>query len=245
MMTKIAIIDDEFNVRELLKNLISLLYKEIEIVGEAASVKEAKKMLSLTKPDIVLLDIELEDGTGFDLLDQLNTVNFKLIFITAFNQHAIKAFKYNAIDYVLKPISPEEFKTTLDNVMSQIFTENETRILLKQLKEGKDLEPKTIVINTIKEKHILTINDILYCESEGAYTKIVTLKITVLASKNLKHYQELLPKNNFIRTHQSFLVNKKAVVSFKNNYLLLTGEYEIPISSRKKTEIKDIILGTK
>jgi len=92
---KIAIIDDEFNVRELIKKLISLLFKDVEIVGEAASIKEAKKMLSTCAPDIVLLDIELEDGSGFNLLDELNIINFKVIFITAFNEYAVKAFKDN------------------------------------------------------------------------------------------------------------------------------------------------------
>lgn len=241
-MTRIAIIDDEFNVRELLKKLIDILYKDIEIVGEAASIMEAKKMLNATQPDIVLLDIELEDGTGFSLLDQLESIDFKLVFITAFNQYAIKAFKYNAIDYLLKPISPEEFKNTLDRVKDQVFKENEIQLLLTQLKEGENFEYKKIVINTVKEKHIINIEDILYCESEGAYTNIVTKTLTILASKNLKHFQELLPEFQFIRPHQSFLVNKKVVISIKDNTLLLTSKIEIPISSRKKAEIKNILL---
>jgi two-component system LytT family response regulator len=241
-MTKIAIIDDEFNVRELLKKLISILFKDVEIVGEAASIVEAKKMLAASNPDIVLLDVELEDGTGFSLLDQLNNINFKLIFITAFNQHAIKAFKYNALDYLLKPIFPDEFKTTLNNVILQVFKENEIQNLLTQLKEGQGIEYKKIVVNTLKEKHIISIEDILYCESEGAYTKIITKTLNVLASKNLKHYQELLSESNFIRTHQSFLVNKKVIISIKNNNLLLTNNIKIPISSRRKAEIKNILL---
>lgn len=241
-MIKIVIIDDEFNVRELLKKLLLLFYKDVKIVGEAASIMDAKEMLTKSNPDIVLLDIELEDGTGFNLLDQLKDVNFKLIFITAFNQHAIKAFKYNAVDYILKPISPEEFKSTLDKVISLVVKENETKYLLTQLKDGKDLESEKIVINTIKEKHIINIDDILYCESEGAYTKIITKQLNVLASKNLKHYQDLLPKTSFVRPHQSFLVNKNAIVSIKNNILLLNNKVEIPISSRRKSEINDILL---
>lgn len=241
-MTKIAIIDDEFNVRELLKKLITLLYKDIEIVGEAASIIDAKKMLAASTPDIVLLDIELEDGTAFSLLDQLNNINFKLVFITAFNQYAIKAFKYNAVDYILKPISPEEFKNTLDKVILKVFKENELQTLLTQLKEDNNFEPEKIVVNTIKEKYILNIDDILYCESEGAYTKIVTKHLNILASKNLKHYQDLLPESNFIRSHQSFLVNKRTIVSIKNNNLLLIGDIEIPISSRRKVEINAILL---
>lgn len=241
-MTKIIIIDDEFNVRELLKKLLSHLYENIEIVGEAASIKEAVKILNTTSPDIVLLDIELEDGTGFALLDQLSDINFKLIFITAFNQHAIKAFKYSAVDYLLKPISPEEFKTTLDKVTSQVFEENEVQMLLTQLKESNTSEPKKLVVKTIKEKHIIDIDDIMYCESEGSYTRIVTNHKTILTSKNLKHYQELLPELKFIRTHQSFLVSKKAILSIKNSNLQLISGAEIPISSRRKAEINAILL---
>jgi len=244
-MTKIAIIDDEFNVRELLKKLVALLYKDIIVVGEASSITEAKKMLTASSPDIVLLDIELEDGTGFNLLDQLEVINFKLVFITAFNQHAIKAFKYNALDYLLKPISPEEFKKTLDKVIQSVFKENKFKNLLKQLKGGTNFEPKKIIINTVKEKHIVNVNDILYCQSEGAYTKIITTNSNILASKNLKHFQELLPEENFIRTHQSFLVNKTVIISIKNNNLLLINDTEIPISSRRKSEINTILLKRK
>jgi len=244
-MTKIAIIDDEFNVRELFKRLVTLLYKDAIVVGEAASIKQAKKMLSTCSPDIVLLDIELEDGTGFNLLDQLKSINFKIVFITAFNQHAIKAFKYNAVDYLLKPISPKEFKSTLDKVLLKVSEESELQTLLAQLKKGKIFEPKKIVINTVKEKHILNTDDILYLESEGAYTKIVTKDLSVLASKNLKHYEDLLPKSQFIRPHQSFLVSKKIITGIKNNNLLLINALEIPISLRRRSEVNTIILKRK
>jgi len=244
-MTKIAIIDDEFNVRELLKKLVTLIYKDAIIVGEAASVKQAKKMLATSNPDIVLLDIELEDGTGFGLLDELETINFKIVFITAFNQHAIKAFKYNAVDYLLKPISPKEFKSTLDKVLLKVSEENELQLLIAQLKKGKDFEPEKIIVNTVKEKHILQIDDILYLESEGAYTKIITKDLSVLASKNLKHFEDLLPKYQFIRSHQSFLANKKHIVGIRDTKLILINTTEIPISSRRRSEVNTIVLKRK
>ena len=119
-MIKIAIIDDEINVRELIKKMLKLISSSYVVVGEAASISGAKDMLNNCKPDLVFLDIELEDGSGFNLLEQLPQIHFKLVFITAFNEFAIRAFKYNAFDYILKPIAPEELKNTLKRVESMV-----------------------------------------------------------------------------------------------------------------------------
>ena len=126
-MLKIVIIDDEINVRRVLKKLLKLMTSNYEVVGEAPSILEAKKVITATNPDIVLLDIELEDGTGFTLINQLSKVDFKLIFITAYNQYAIKAFKFNALDYILKPIEPEELKNALTKAEESIQSENELK----------------------------------------------------------------------------------------------------------------------
>ncbi len=241
-MIKIAIIDDEVNVRTVIKKLLKLISSEYEIVGEAASIAGAKSMLSNTKPDIVLLDIELEDGTGFGLLDQLTTIDFKLIFITAFNQYAIKAFKYNALDYILKPIDPQELKTTLERVRSTVYSEKDTKALFDNLQKNKNSEASKIVIKTSKQIHFIDIDRILYCRSEGSYTQIITEDTTILASKNLKHYQELLPATVFIRTHQSFLVNKENIVGLKSEGVSLKNNEIIPVSTRRKSTIKALLL---
>ena len=156
-MFRVAIIDDEKNVRIVLKRLLNILYSNCEIVAEAASIKDAKAILSQTKPDIVLLDIELEDGTGFTLLNQLPNLDFKLIFITAFNQHAIKAFKYNALDYLLKPINPTELQNAIDKAQKSVSTEKELRKLIANIEAKQELQ---IVIKTTNKTHYINLVDI-------------------------------------------------------------------------------------
>lgn len=237
-MFKVAIIDDEQNVRIVIKKLLGILFINCEIVLEAASIKEALISIPDVKPDIVLLDIELEDGTGFSLLKQLPALDFKLIFITAFNQFAIKAFKYNALDYLLKPIDPTELKNAIEKAQKSVLDENELR---KMIGNVEDEKPSQIVIKTVNKLHFIDIDDILYCQAEGAYAKINTKKECVLASKNLKHFEELLSERGFLRTHQSYLVNIAQIELLKNNVLILKDKTEIPISIRKKSSIVKLL----
>jgi len=240
-MIKIAIIDDEINVRELIKKMLKLISSSYVVVGEAASISGAKDMLTNCKPDLVFLDIELEDGSGFNLLEQLPQIHFKLVFITAFNEFAIRAFKYNAFDYILKPIAPEELKNTLKRVESMVYVEKETKTQLKNLKENRESTIQKIALKTAKKMYLLEVDAILYCQSDGSYTKVVTENETILVSKNLKHYQELLPENIFIRTHQSYLVNKRHILSLENDTILLKNNETVAISARRKSEIKAIL----
>ncbi|KAA5821397.1 response regulator transcription factor [Algibacter amylolyticus] len=237
-MFRVAIIDDEKNVRIVLKKLLNILYTNCEIVAEAASIKDAKAILPQAKPDIVLLDIELEDGSGFSLLKQLPNLDFKLIFITAFNQYAIKAFKFNALDYLLKPIDPSELQNAIDKAQKSVSNENELRKLIADIENKKNSQ---IVIKTTNKIHYINLVDILYCQAEGAYAKIITKTETILASKNLKYFQDLLEDEGFIRTHQSYMVNKKLVTAIKNDTIILSNALAIPISSRKMAEIKALL----
>ena len=240
-MLKIVIVDDEKNVRIVIKKLLALINFDYIIVGETGSVSEAKTLIINKKPDIVLLDIELEDGTGFDLLKQLPNPNFKLIFITAFNEFAITAFKFNALDYILKPIDPKELELAIEKAKSSIDSKNELHLLLENLENNKNSDLKKLVIKTTQKTHFITVDKILYFQSDGSYSKIVSENLTILASKNLKYFQEILPKHQFIRTHQSFLVNKLHITSLKNNTILLNNSVEIPISVRRKSEIKKLL----
>ena len=237
-MFKVAIIDDEKNVRIVIKKLLNILYSNCEIVAEAASIKEAKVILPQVKPDIVLLDIELEDGTGFSLLKQLPSLDFKLIFITAFNQYAIKAFKFNALDYLLKPIDPTELQNAIDKAQQSVSNEKELRTFIENFDKNKNSK---IVINTTEKNHFITVSDITYCKAEGSYTTVFTKEKSILASKNLKQFEDLLSEQGFIRTHQSYLVNTLEIDAVKNNTLLLKDKTEIPISVRRKPEIMALL----
>ena len=151
-MFKVAIIDDEKNVRIVIKKLLSILYSNCEIVAEIASIKEAKRLLPMVKPDIVLLDIELEDGNAFSLLKQLPVLDFKLIFITAFNEYAIKAFKFNALDYLLKPIDPSELQHAIDKAQKHVSNTKELKQLIDNIEEDKTTQ---IVIKTTNKIHFI------------------------------------------------------------------------------------------
>jgi len=240
-MLKIVIIDDEINVRRVIKKLLNLISSNYELVGEAPSIAEGKRIIAKTNPDIVLLDIELEDGTGFTLLNQISKIDFKLIFITAYNQYAIKAFKFNALDYLLKPIEPNDLKEALAKAESAIGSENELKELLSNLEQNKNSEIQKIVIKTTYKTYFVDVSKILYCHSEGSYTKIVLNESSILASKNLKYFQDLLAEYSFIRTHQSYLVNKIHVTGLENDTIILNGSLNIPISLRRKAEIKALL----
>ena len=240
-MLKIVIIDDEVNVRRVIKKLLNLISSEYTVVGEAPSVAEGKSIIANTNPDIVLLDIQLEDGTGFTLLNQIPKINFKLIFITAYSQYAIKAFKFNALDYLLKPIEPNDLKEAITKATLAIDSENELKKRLQNLEQNINSSVKKIVIKTTNKTYFIDVSEILYFQSDGSYSKIVTTDTSILASKNLKHFQELVSEDLFIRTHQSYLVNKKHIVGLKGNNLILNNTIEIPISVRRRKEIKLII----
>ncbi len=237
-MIRAIIIEDEVNIREGLKKLIKLTAQEVEIIAETAYVKEAVQLINQEKPDLIFLDIELEDGNGFDLLQQINFRNLKIIFTTAYNQFAIKAFKYSAIDYLLKPIEIDELDAAIKNATSLILNEKEHQYLLGMLNNTIEKEEEKIVLKTTEKRFLVKIKDIIYIEADGAYAHFYTLDAKITSSKNLKYYQDLLDDGVFMRCHHSFLVNLKHIKGIeKNKELKLTNAHLIPISARKKAEI--------
>ncbi len=235
-MLKIVIVDDEKNVRIVINKLLTFIGIDLKVVGEASSIIQAKEVILKTNPDLVLLDIKLDDGTGFELLKQLAEIHFQVIFITAYNEYAIKAFKFSALDYILKPIDPLELKEAITKANKTINSKKELDLLLKNLDDNNNNNFKKLVIKTTQKTYFIAIEDIRYFQSDGSYTKIITKEYNVLASKNLKYFQEILPDNQFIRTHQSYLINKSHVSGLKSNMIIL-DDIEIPISIRRKTEI--------
>ncbi len=237
-MIRAIIIEDEVNIREGLKKLIKLTAQKVEIVAETAYVKEAVQLIKQEKPDLIFLDIELEDGNGFDLLQQINFKNLKIIFTTAYNQFAIKAFKYSAIDYLVKPIEIDELDTAIKNATSLILNEKEHQYLLGMLNNTIEKEEEKIVLKTIEKRFLVKIKDIIYIEADGAYAHFYTLDAKITSSKNLKYYQDMLDDGVFMRCHHSFLVNLKHIKGIeKNKALKLTNSHLIPVSARKKMEI--------
>jgi len=239
-MIRALIIDDESKARESIIHLIKLTFKNVESVGEADSVSSGIKAIKKLKPNLVFLDIQLEDGTGFDILNQLNEIDFQIIFITAFNEYAVKAFKYAAMDYLMKPVNPQEFVKAVERaIKSHEKDDFQTKFnaYLSHIKDGS-IEHKKIILKTSESINLIKVNDIIRCEADRGYTDFFLRDGTkILVSKGLKDYDDMLQDFSFIRTHQSHLINLNYIKSFvkaDGGYILMTDGSTVPVSSRKR-----------
>jgi two-component system LytT family response regulator len=240
-MIKVLIIEDEFNVLEALKKMLKLIDRSMDLVADTGFVSEAVTLIKEHQPDLVFMDIELEDGTGFDILKQLDKLTFKIIFTTAYNQYAIKAFKYAATDYLLKPIDPIELREAVNRAKKGIIDTREHQELLQVLNQNKTEHPKKIILKTTEQRYVISVEEIIRLEADGAYTLFVLADRKIIVSKNLRYYQDLLP-DNFVRCHQSHLVNSKQIVSLNKSGLLFMKNKElIPVSTRRKVSILQVI----
>jgi two-component system LytT family response regulator len=239
-MIKTLIIEDEQKSREMLAGMIEKNCPELVVTGLASNVKEGVEMVRALKPELVFLDISMPDGSGFDLLEQVQGHKFDLIFATASDAHAIKAIKYSACDYLLKPIDVDELKVSVGRVVSKRQNtpnmEN-LQFLIQHLRKADENFQK-ITLPTGNAYEIVNIKDIIRCEADGSYTTFyLTDKRKLLISAGLKHYEELLPESEFIRVHHHHLINMNHVVRFlkeDGGYAVMTDGSRIEISRRKK-----------
>ncbi len=239
-MIKTLIIEDELKSRDVLMKIIEKNCPELVVVGNASNVTEGVEMIKSLKPDLVFLDITMPDGSGFDLLEQVSDQKFDLIFATASNSHAIRAFKYSASDYLLKPIDIEELRNAVLRVVkrkSETPDMNNLNFLIQQLKRSDDNFQK-ITLPTGNAYEIINLKDIVRCEADGSYTYFyLTDKRKLMVSASLKHYEELLPEQDFIRVHHHNLINMNHVVRFlkeDGGYAVMSDGSKIEISRRKK-----------
>ncbi|MEN8223933.1 MAG: LytTR family DNA-binding domain-containing protein [Bacteroidota bacterium] len=246
-MIRGIIVEDEKHSRETLRGMLDRYCKNVTIVAEADSYRDGMKMIREHKPDVIFLDIQMPDGSGFRLLEELEEINFEIIFTTAFDQFAIKAIKYSALDYLLKPIDPEELVNALKKVESKIHqlgVNENIQVLLDNIK-SKDADPHKIVLSTSEKIHIIETDQILRCESDNYYTNFFLIDgKKILVSKTLKENEELLGDHNFIRPHKSHLVNVKYIKGFlriDGGYIEMTDGSKIPVSRRKREKIIEII----
>jgi len=235
---KALIVDDIAQARNTLKKDLEIYCPEIEVVAEANGVVEAVKYLNKNKIDIVFLDIQMEDGSGFDVLDMIPEINFHIIFITANDGHALKAFRYSAVDYLLKPVDPDDLVKAVSKLQKLLPEQHLRYDLLKESNKKKHNE--ILALNSQDRIQLVRIDDIVRCQSEDNYTFFFMeggKKIVV--SKTLKEYDELLQEHKFIRVHHSHLVNARKILELNKNddLLLLTDHSEVPVSSRKKQDV--------
>lgn len=239
MSIKAIIIEDEKHSRESLINLLEEFCDDVKIIGTADSVPKALDLIPLSNPDVVFMDIELNSGTGFDILTQLPELNFEVIFTTAFDQYAIKAVKFCSLDYLLKPIDIEELQIAIEKakqIKDKKIYKKQLETLLKNIKPSS--QNSKICLATSEGFEFINVNEILYCKAEGSYT-LFTLKnnSNFLVSKHLKEYETLLLDQNFMRVHNSFLINLKEVKKFVKSdggYIIMCNGDMVNISRNKK-----------
>lgn len=244
-MIKAIIIDDIEQARVTLKKDLQVYAADVEVIGEAGGVIEGAKLLKSLKPDVLFLDIQMQDGSGFDLLDILKEINFKIIFITASDAHAIKAFRYAAIDYLLKPVDPDELITALKKLREEKVNESEKYKLLNDSLKDHQKPHERLALHTQEKIHIVSINDIIRCESNVNYTEFFfTGGKKLLVTKTLKDFEDLLSDQGFYRVHQSHLINTRYIKEFvktDGGYLLMTDGCQVPVSTRKRPEVMKML----
>lgn len=237
-MIKAVLIDNEDFVRADVRELLNTHFAaEIVVVGEADGVAAGLVAIDKYKPDLLLLDIHMEDGTGFDLLEQSHSKSFDVIFITGFDQHAIKAIKVGALDYILKPIDEDEFVLALRKAIDSFEKENHLEKLIEISSEYfRGVEKKRVILKTADTVYAIYEDDIIYCRSDGNYTTFYTQQLEkIVVSKPLKQIEEILSEAIFIRCHQSYIVNKKHVLKYnKQGVLIVNLDFKVPVSSRRK-----------
>ncbi|QTE23021.1 LytR/AlgR family response regulator transcription factor [Polaribacter cellanae] len=239
------IIEDNPLALEMLTSDISNNHKEIEILGTATSVVEASKLIRKKTPDILFLDIMLGDGTGFDVLEIFPDLQSKIIFVTASDAHAIKAFKFSAIDYILKPYSDSDLEIAIEKAKNQIQPDKAQLEVLQQAVTSPHNKPEKISLHTSDKIIVVNISDIIRCKSDNNYTTFHFNDSTkILVSKTLKYYADMLKEVGFLRVHQSHLINTKYIKEFiksDGGYLLLTDKSNVPVSVRKRAEVLEIL----
>lgn len=233
------IVEDNAFMAEVLRDLLEQHTTDISVAGIATSGKEALQLIATTKPDLVFLDIELPDMTGFEMLQQLNDINFQTIFTTSHSHYAIKAFRFNALDYLIKPIKENELDEAIKRFLKTAGNSIEVKNALSNL-ESQSIENQKLVLATQNGTLRLPLKQITHIEGERNYSYIyLSNGSRELSSKNLAYFEDILTDKSFFRSHRSYLVNRYHIEALKNDYFVLKNGFEIPISRRKKTEAKN------
>lgn len=215
---------------------------EIEILASCNSSKNAINEIRTLKPELVFLDIEMPWLNGFELLELLSPVNFQVIFITAYDEFAVQAFRTHAIDYIMKPVDRSHLRDAVDKVLQKNRNQNNSKIeeLIKMLNSNS--KSKKLSVPNADGYDLIPIDEILYCHSKGNYTEIFFADEKKLVTRVLKHIEEALQGNNFHRVHASYLVNLDKVKSIHRNdggYLIMENGFRINMSRNKKSEVFD------
>lgn len=242
-MINAIIIDDEQHCIDRLKGILQSDYaNSVNLSGVFSSVVEGYKAINDLKPDLVFLDIQIREKTGFDLLREIGKINFEVIFTTAYDKFAVQAFKFSALDYLLKPVDKNDLKLALDKFKARVekrATVNRLDVLLDNMNLANGIS-KRIIVPTTGGFEIFEISEIVRCQSDINYTTLyLNNKQKLVVAKTLKEFEEMLADHGFFRIHNSHLVNMAYIKSYikgKGGSVILTDGMEIEVSTRRKDD---------
>ena len=229
---KAILIDDELKALEGLQLKIARFFPEIEIVATISDAEEAVSIIQDKKPNLVFIDIEMPILSGFDVLSKLEKIDFQVIFVTAYNQYAVEAFKKDAIDYLLKPIDNDDLKKAIHKAIKMITVQEEHQNNQKLINflSSEIAQKNKLVVPTVKGVSFINQNEILFLEGYQGYTKIHLNSSEIVSSYSLGKFEKQL-NNQFFKCHKSYIVNLNHIKQFENEgYLILTNNFRLPIS---------------
>ncbi|HTL80724.1 MAG TPA: LytTR family DNA-binding domain-containing protein [Bacteroidia bacterium] len=242
-MINAVIVDDSPEARTSLKEDLKRWCPDVHLVGEADSMKSGLSLLKEKNPDVVFLDIELGDGNGFSLLEQLGETTTRVIFTTGMDNFGIRAIKFSALDYLLKPVDPDELVKAVEKVKEDQRRQNisvNLKLLAEQMRPSAS-SLKRLALNSSDKVQVVNITDIIRCESERNYTTFFLKdKKQIVVTKTLKEYEELLEPMGFVRVHHSHLINLehlKEFIKHDGGYALMDDNAHVPVSVRKREDL--------
>ena len=240
-MIRTVLVDDESDNIRVLQKLLETYCPQVDVVGTAEGVEGALQLIRAVKPDLAFLDIEMIQGNAFDLLNQLMPLQFQVIFVTAFDAYAIRAFKYSAIDYLLKPVDVDDLCRAVEKAAAKLAQKDMTQIrnLLENFGAAQ-LSQQKMAIPTLSGLSFVKISDIIRFEAQGHYTGIyLTSGEIVLTTRNIKDYEDLLPESIFYRVHHSHIINLQKIQKYqkgRGGYVVMEDGSSIEVASRRRQE---------
>ncbi len=242
---KAILVDDEKSARDVLENLLLRFCPDVELVSKCNNVEQAVEAIKIHQPDLVFLDIEMPNYAGYELVDFFTEVNFEIIFVTAYDQYAIKAFEVSAVDYLLKPIEIDRLKESVARVSAK-FNKQQNKERIAHLKETlSNSSIQSILASKNGNQYIVNIDDIIAIEAQESYSCIHTKSDKFIMSKNLKHFERMLSEHvNFIRSHKSWIININFIKHYSKAELTIYLESEISakLSKYKKAEFEALLV---
>lgn len=241
---KAILVDDEQSARDVLENLLLRFCPEVELLDKCENVLQAVESIKKHQPNVVFLDIEMPNYAGFEIVNFFTEINFKIIFVTAYEKYAIRAFEVSAINYLLKPIEINRLKNAVEKTVKEFTVLQQLQSLSVAEKTFKDKEIRNLVISEKGNQYIVSVNDILAIEAQESYCTIYTKNRKYMVSKNLKYYEvlfESVPK--FFRTHKSWIINTDCIEFYsKSDFTITLSEnLKVKLSKYKKAEFENIV----